>query len=68
MWRQKKKKHGIQRNTFLVLKPFFAVDILQVFNIDCILLCFWGKWQLLTCVFEDDNDEKEEILLYDLIS
>lgn len=52
----------------LLLKPFFAVDILQVFSIDCIWSCFCflrkkKKRQLLTCVFEDDNDEKKKSYL-----
>lgn len=50
-WRlKKKKKRAWHRETevelfykkkkILVLKPFFAVDILQVFNINCIWSCF----------------------------
>lgn len=34
----------------LLLKPFFAVDILQVFNIDCIWSCF---------VFEEKKKKDE---------
>lgn len=72
MWRQKKKRAWHTETKFSPFKPFFAVDILQVFNIDCIWSCF---------VFEEKKKKttinlciwrwqwwKEEILLYDLIS
>lgn len=51
MWQQKKNTSMAHRETkLLLLKPFFAVDILQVFNIDCIWSCF---------VFEEEKKKDE---------